>query len=267
MWRLDLDRPTELGCEADPSTHILSVHLTPGLHFEAFVDGRHAYGRTSSVGTVNLVRAGEQPRAVIAPCSKAVVLHLYVPDALVQACVEEAGEARREAVELIDPAVERDPTLERVGQLVVSEMQRREMPSRLLLEAFGIEAATQLVRRWSNLGAPAERRSGGLPPAVLRRLRDLIETRLADDLSMAELAAEAGLSASHFREAFAQATGASPSRYVAERRIERAKGLLAREAGLAEIALACGFADQSHLTRRFREATGLTPKAWRDQLA
>jgi AraC family transcriptional regulator len=89
----------------------------------------------------------------------------------------------------------------------------------------------------------------------------------AEDLALEELAALVSLSAKHFARAFRQSTGMPPHRWLIERRIDRAKALLT-EAGLnlAEIALACGFADQSHFTATFRKIVGATPGSFRRDL-
>ena len=100
--------------------------------------------------------------------------------------------------------------------------------------------------------------------AVRRRVAELIEARLAEALTLEVLADAAGLSTFHFAKMFKASFGLAPHRYVTERRIARAKGLLEEgRTSLAGIALACGFASQSHFTRRFAQATGLTPAAWR----
>jgi AraC family transcriptional regulator len=66
---------------------------------------------------------------------------------------------------------------------------------------------------------------------------------------------------------FRQSTGQTPHNFIVRRRIERAKGLLRKpDLQLADIALTCGFADQSHFTTSFRKATGLTPLRWRREL-
>lgn len=97
-------------------------------------------------------------------------------------------------MELVDPGVERDAECERIGRAILAEMRRApEPPSRLLLDAFAIELATHLVRRWSNLtGERWARASGGLSLAARRRVIERVEADLSEDLSMDELAAEVG---------------------------------------------------------------------------
>jgi transcriptional regulator GlxA family with amidase domain len=104
----------------------------------------------------------------------------------------------------------------------------------------------------------------GLAPWQLRRTYNFIEAHLDGDPSISDLAKECGLSASHFARAFRQSCGVSPHRWLLRRRVERAKRLLLEgEQGLAQIALACGFVDQSHLTRVFARSEGHTPAKWR----
>jgi AraC family transcriptional regulator len=98
----------------------------------------------------------------------------------------------------------------------------------------------------------------------LRRVRDLIESALGEDLRLERLAREAGVSAHAFSQAFARAFGTTPHAYIRDRRIERAKSLLlAHDLPLAEVALHCGFASQSHLTTTFKRLVGRTPGAFR----
>jgi AraC family transcriptional regulator len=104
---------------------------------------------------------------------------------------------------------------------------------------------------------------GGLTPLQLRRVRDSIDARLGQDISLAQLAGDCGLSTSHFARAFARSTGIPPHRWLTRRRVERAKELMYTDATLAEIALMCGFSDQSHLTRVFAQVVGVTPGRWR----
>ena len=82
-------------------------------------------------------------------------------------------------------------------------------------------------------------------------MTEFIEDHLGDELTVARLADEACLSPFHFARAFRSATGTAPHRYLTERRLERARTLLAEDAlSIAEIAARCGFSSQSYFTRR-----------------
>lgn len=98
----------------------------------------------------------------------------------------------------------------------------------------------------------------------LRRAVDLIHDRLADDLSLDELAGEAGMSPFHFARAFKAALGLSPLQYVIRTRIESAMVLLrTTRLPVAEIAWRVGYGDVSRFGQHFRRQTGTTPAAFR----
>lgn len=106
-----------------------------------------------------------------------------------------------------------------------------------------------------------ERRFDATPlPRVVADAMALMERRLAEPLTVAELAAEAGLSPSRLHAAFRAATGQGPAACLADLRLDRAMALLGQgRMGIAEIALACGYAEQSALTRALRRRRGITP--------
>jgi|SRR5580700_209391 AraC-like DNA-binding protein len=105
---------------------------------------------------------------------------------------------------------------------------------------------------------------GGLPPAVMHRVREYIEAHLGESIELAEIAAIAGLSVFHFARQFKHSAGVTPHYYLVSRRVERAKELLAgTDLSLSAIAFAAGFSDQSHLTRHFRQIVGTTPGQFR----
>jgi len=105
---------------------------------------------------------------------------------------------------------------------------------------------------------------GGLAPGVLRRVRELIELELENNIALSSIAMTAGLSVYHFARAFKQSMGVSPHRYLLQRRIEKAVALLKEtELPLSEIAVTVGFADQSHFSRQFSRFMGETPRAFR----
>ncbi len=109
--------------------------------------------------------------------------------------------------------------------------------------------------------------SGGLDPVALGRVLQMMHDRMADDLTLTDLAAEAGLGVSAFARAFSKSVGAAPFRYFSTVRMERAKALLAEgRQPLAEIAGAVGYSDQAHFTAAFTRQTGLPPGKWRAEL-
>ena len=97
----------------------------------------------------------------------------------------------------------------------------------------------------------------GLAPARLRRVTELVHTKIEEELSLHEMAQCAGLSTSHFLETFRRSTGESPHQFVLRQRVERAKEML-REAEMRvlDVAVACGFKTQQHFARVFRRICG-----------
>lgn len=98
----------------------------------------------------------------------------------------------------------------------------------------------------------------------LQRVMTYIDTHLVDEISAETLAGIAGLSVSQFNRRFRQLLRLSPMEYVLALRVQEAQRLLATtRQSVGEIAAATGFCDQSHLTKRFRVVTGMTPMAYR----
>jgi AraC-like DNA-binding protein len=116
-----------------------------------------------------------------------------------------------------------------------------------------------------NIAAEQEQRDG-LPARMLRCIEEYIDVHLEKDLSVDQLASHLGISTSCFARSFRKSVGLAPHAYVMRRRLLRAQELLAStEVPLADVALAAGFADQSHFCRRFHEMTGVPPRTFRLQ--
>ena len=97
-----------------------------------------------------------------------------------------------------------------------------------------------------------------------RRVIDFMHAHIAEDLAIPDLALLCGVSTSHFSRAFKESFGVSPYRYFLRLRVETAMSMLrTRSVSLATIAQACGFSDQSHFSKVFREITGTTPSSYR----
>jgi AraC family transcriptional regulator len=97
-----------------------------------------------------------------------------------------------------------------------------------------------------------------------RKVREYIDGHIAGPVLVADLCALIGLSEAHFSRSFKRAFGESPHAFVIRRRVElAARYMLQTDAPLSDIALRCGFTDQAHLCKQFRQSTGQTPAAWR----
>jgi AraC-like DNA-binding protein len=100
-------------------------------------------------------------------------------------------------------------------------------------------------------------------PAALARVKAYIHACFANDLTVSDLASVAGLSRAHLTRAFSAAFHMPPHVYLNAVRITQAQKLIRHGMPLTRVALECGFADQSHFTRRFKGSVGATPSAWR----
>ena len=134
-------------------------------------------------------------------------------------------------------------------------------------EALGILLTHELVRVNGDAAASAPVSRGGLASWQRKQVAAYIEEHVADDIPLAALAGLARLSPFHFCRSFKRSFGMPPHRYHADRRIERAKQLLAnRELSVTAIALNVGFGDTSTFSAAFHRLTGQTPSRYRRSL-
>jgi AraC-like DNA-binding protein len=112
-----------------------------------------------------------------------------------------------------------------------------------------------------------ERRLPCLSPAQASLVRAYLETRVAEQVPLKELAGLVHLSIGHFCRAFKGSFRLRPRLYMTQRRMELAKELMLRDTRpLSQVALDCGMVDQSHFSRTFRRVTGQSPGAWRRRM-
>ena len=109
---------------------------------------------------------------------------------------------------------------------------------------------------------------GGSPPGSSERSPEYIEQHVTEHISLATLAQLVRLSSYHFCRSFKQSFGMPPHRYHTQRRMERAKLLLAKPAvSVTDVGMAIGFSETSSFTSAFRKATGLTPTGYQRSVA
>jgi AraC family transcriptional regulator len=245
--------------------HLVMVNLGRPFKLEERLDGR-VYRTSGARGDVAFVPAGTPAEFLALKSEPQPVESITIgldPDFLRR--VAEGSEIDPDGFELVGTLGGRDPEIERVGAALLSEAENDRPFGGLYADALASLLAVHLLRHHSSLGRATAREPGGtLPGAVLRRVTDYVEGNLAEGLTLEDISAVARMSPFHFSRLFKASTGLSPHRYVLERRVERAKGLLAGTGlPLHEVASLCGFADQSHLARHFRRRLGVTPRRFR----
>jgi AraC family transcriptional regulator len=159
----------------------------------------------------------------------------------------------------------RDAQIEHIAWALDADRRSAHPNGSLYTESLGLALAVHLLGRYS---APREvqpvspARGRGLSASQFRRLVAFIEQHLDEDLSIARLAGSVAISASHFKTLFKRTTGVPVHQFVLQRRVERARTLLATgDLPASQVALAAGFAHQSHMARAMRRLLGVTPRA------
>ena len=196
-------------------------------------------------------------------------LQFYLPRGVLNEMLEAEGGPQIEDLRYQLGAPMRDPVIRHLAASVRPAFHSPEAASGLFLDHVLYAMAAHVAHRYGSgpgrASAPVSRSSpSGLALWQLNRAKEMMEGRLDDQTSLRELAAACGLSVSHFARAFRISTGLPPHRWLLRRRVDRATDLLrGADLSLTEVALACGFADQSHFTRVFAQATGESPGLWR----
>ena len=191
------------------------------------------------------------------------VLRLSISDhALRAARDEESGE-----IELRPQARFVDTQLGALVAAVHAEMVAGFASGPLFLDSVEQALAVALVDRYAVRHRSVQRYGGGLSPARLRRITELVDAKADDELTLREMAQSVGLSTAHFSRMFRKSTGESPHQFVLRRRIKRAKAMLgAANSRVLDIAVSCGFKSQQHFARAFRYVCGASPTEYRQEL-
>jgi len=186
---------------------------------------------------------------------------LYVSQQVVDECRDK--EAGLDMAAYFSQPVVRDAAMGRALARAISAAGQAQ--ESLRAEELTRSVLVRLLQRYGERRSSGdETRSAGMARMVC--IRDYLRSHFDQDITVDALAREAGLSRVHLTRAFAQQFGVPPHIYLNAVRLERAQaGMLAGQS-LAEVAASCGFADQSHFSRRFKGSVGVAPGAWLRQM-
>jgi len=166
-------------------------------------------------------------------------------------------------------AIKHDWQSKQLLMLLIAELEAGGPSGRIYGESLALALGSRFLMLSTGVSKVKLPSDSALVPGKLARIKELIESRLDGDLSLAILARESGYSRAHFSRSFHAATGMTVHRYVLERRIHRAKymlGIKSDDNSLADVAAICGFASQSHMSLAFRREFGVTPAEFRRRL-
>jgi AraC family transcriptional regulator len=217
-------------------------------------------------GTTWLSPAGiaDSVVSISAPIPKC--MHLYLPNTLFSRLSDDFNLPITIAHSVRYVAGVRDGVINSIVRAILAEMTAETSVGPMYAETASLMVAAHIIRRYCESGAsePAAAETLEVDEVRVRDVLDFISANLADKITLADLAAVAGLSAFHFARMFKHTVGVSPHRYVSRLRLENAMAeVAAGKLSLAQIALNAGFSSQASFTRAFLRATGVTPGEYR----
>ncbi|HVY92556.1 MAG TPA: AraC family transcriptional regulator [Bryobacteraceae bacterium] len=263
---------TELRCEQPgfgitaqiprDDAYLIALQFRACPDHDLYFDGRLIRPKNYRAGVTSIYDLRHHPVADIRDPYHSLMLHL--PRKALHSLADEhgpalSGELRHEPGVSLD-----DPVVRGLLSSLLPALAKPEEAHPLFLDHVSMALMSHLAHSYGGMRRETAPPRGGLAPWQERRVKELMRESLHEEIPLSRLAEECGLSVRHFARAFRQSTGASPHRWLLKHRVEEAQKLLGKRIfTLSDIALSCGFADQSHFTRVFTAMVGTGPGAWR----
>ncbi|CAJ0787848.1 HTH-type transcriptional activator RhaS [Ralstonia psammae] len=234
--------------------HRVNVHVGAPVRANCVCDGRR-YSRIQAHGDADVIPAGLP--GMWTDDADCRILRIAITDTFVRSIGEQLG-----APADITPRLQwRDARVHHLAAALGAELEAQDTSDVLYAESLCTALVVRLLNSSRDVAAGVANNARRLPPRVAARVIDYIEAHLHQRLTLAELAAQAGLSVPHFNVLFRATLGVPVHRYVVRRRVDRAKALLLEgRRSASQIALEVGFAHQSHMTQWMQRLLGATPR-------
>ena len=227
---------------------------------ELWENGKYVTKADVRPGSIYLYDMKRDPRFVIDKPFHS--LHFYLPRAALDA-ISPPGQPRVDQLDCQFGTGLDDEVVRHIGAALMEALRRPDEVNQLFTDHMMQAFTAHVAQAYGGLRMTEPTR-GGLAPWQVRRACERLDSELDGKLSMTQLAAEFGLSVSHFSRAFRISTGLPPHQWLLRRRVSAAKQLMtAHVLPLSEVAISAGFANQSHFTRVFSSMVGISPGAWR----
>jgi AraC family transcriptional regulator len=239
---------------------VVAQYLTRLPYHELWSGGRPLITQGYATNAMRIVNLTGEFSARITHPHEALTFH--IPRAALDELADDAGRPRLAHLACTPGIV--DPVLVHLAAALLPAFERPQQANSLFVDYVMLAVSSYLADKYGDGAPPVAAQKGGLTSAQLRRAKEIMVANSSGNILLADVARECGLSRQYFSKAFKATTGFAPHRWLQQIRIDHAKQLLS-EASLpiADIAIRCGFADQSHLTRVFTMSVGLSPAAWR----
>jgi AraC family transcriptional regulator len=242
--------------------HSICLSLSPQpVRFTQILDGK---SYTSLYGKGDISIAPAKTPFFARWESEDNYLLIRITARFIQQVAREALDKHPDQIEFRPKRRMRDPQMESIALMLLAELKQNNFGGKLYVDSLTNVFVLHLLRQYTatKLSPPAY--ESGLPQYQLLQVLEYIQEYLDQDINLADLAALLDMSPFHFSYLFKKAIGTSPYQYFLQPRVDRAKQLLTQtEKSVMEIALDCGFNSHSHLSKQFRQSTGMTPTAYR----
>lgn len=243
---------------------LVGIQLCNIVGHEYWLDGRSIPVAPAIAGMTYIHDLRLDPRALVREPTHA--LHFYLPLATLNAFADQNDIPSISELTHRPMAGQDDPVTRYLGQAALAALREQHIASGLLLDEILGAACAHTLGRYGNRPIPVSRSAPGLARWQELRVKEMMNEHM--DIGLSELARECRLSITHFVRGFRRSTGMSPHQWLLARRISKAKFLLAETSDtLADIALACGFSNQSHFNATFKSDTNMSPGRWRRSFA
>ena len=242
--------------------NFLHVVLNGAVKYEVNTRGRNLRF-TSHPGTIFLLPRGTIDEVNWAGPTQRVIVNIRT--SLLTHALEET--AHQTDVELTERWNLVDPHISALLAEMMADLEDNSPAGTMYGESLANALAVYLLKRYAVRRITPVIYKGGLTGNRLKRVLDYIAANLDEDISLAQLAAIAGMSPHYFSELFKLSTGRAPHNYVLMQRVERAKQHLRDpKRSIIDAGLDAGFPNPSHFARMFQKLTGTTPSKYRAEL-